>query len=62
MRKSKLNGNKNGLGLYELMTASEKVYRKALAAAERNDVKKFCELLGIQDERRTENDNQRSRF
>jgi len=47
MTKSKLGGNKQGLGLYELMTAPEGIYRKALAAAERSDVEKFCELLGI---------------
>ena len=52
MTKSKLNGNKNGLGFYELMTAHEEVYRKALAAAEKGDAEKFCELLGIHDERR----------
>jgi len=47
MRKSKLGGNRNGLGFYELMTAPEEVYRKALEAAEKNDVEKFCGLLGI---------------
>jgi hypothetical protein len=55
MTKSKLGGNKNGLGLYELMTAPEEVYRKALAAAERQDVEEFCELLGI-DKRRVKNE------
>jgi hypothetical protein len=52
MTKSKLNGNKNGLGLYELMTAPEEVYRKVLAAAERNNIEEFCELLGIDKSRR----------
>jgi len=47
MTKSKLNGNKNGLGFYELMTAPGRVYKKALAAAERQDVEEFCELLGM---------------
>lgn len=47
MIKSRLSGNKNGLGLYELMTAPEEVYRKAVAAAERHDVEEFYELLGI---------------
>lgn len=60
--KSRLNGNKNGLGLYELMTAPEEVYRKALAAAERNDLEEFCELLGIRNERRTENENHGTRL
>jgi len=49
MTKSKLGGNKEGLGFYELMTAPEEVYRKALAAAERQDVEEFCELLGIEN-------------
>ena len=52
MEKSKLGGGKQGLGLYELMTAPGKVYRKALAAAERNDVGEFCELTGIDKSRR----------
>lgn len=47
MTRSKLNGNKQGLGLYELMTAPEKIYMKALAAAEKNNVEEFCKLLGI---------------
>jgi len=57
MAKSKLGGNKQGLGFYELMTVPEGVYKKALAAAERNDLEEFCELLGIQDERRVKNEN-----
>lgn len=52
MTKSKLGGNRNGLGFYELMTAPEKIYRKALSAAERNDVKKFRKLLGIDKKER----------
>lgn len=63
MKKSKLNGNKNGLGFYELMTAPEKVYRKALAAAERNDVEEFCGLLGIdKSERRAKNEDYGTRL
>ena len=62
MTKSKL-GDKNGLGLYELMIAPERVYRKALAAAEKNDVDEFCELLGIENSgRRVKNENHRTRF
>lgn len=52
MTKSRLGGNKSGLGFYELMTAPEQIYTKALAAAERNDVGEFCELLGIDRSRR----------
>jgi hypothetical protein len=52
MTKSKLGGNKKGLGFYELMTAPEQIYNKALAAVERNDVEEFCELLGIDKTRR----------
>ena len=55
MTKSKLGGDKQGLGFYELMMAPEEVYLKALAAAEKSDVDKFCELLGI-DKRRVENE------
>lgn len=47
MEKSKFGCNKNGLGFYELMTAPEKVYRKALAAIEKNDFDKFYEVLGV---------------
>ena len=61
MERNRLNGNKNGVGLYELMTAPEEVYRKALAAAERNDLKEFCELLGI-NERGRENENHGTRL
>jgi len=60
MTKSKLNGNKKGLGLYELMAAPEEVYAKALAAAEKGDAEKFCELLGI-DKRRVKNERRNSR-
>lgn len=61
MTKSKLNGKKKGLGFYELMTAPEEVYRKALQAAERNDFKKFCGLLGIQ-EKEDKNENHGTRL
>jgi len=47
MEKSKLGGNKNGLGFYELMTAPEGIYLKALAAIEKNDFNKFYEILGM---------------
>lgn len=63
MERSRLNGNKNGIGLYELMTAPEEVYRKAPEAAEINDLEEFCELLGIHNTRKEEkNDNQRARL
>lgn len=47
MIKSRLGGNKQGLGFYELMTAPKGVYLKALAAIERNDFDKFYEVLGV---------------
>jgi len=47
MEKSKLGGDKNGLGLYELMTAPKGIYLKALAAIEKNDFDKFYEVLGV---------------
>jgi len=47
MTRSKLNGNKQGLGLYELMTAPEGIYLRALAAIEKNDFNKFFEILGV---------------
>ena len=58
MTKSRLNGNKNGLGFYELMTAPKRVYGKALATAERNNIEEFCALLGIdKSERRVKNED-----
>lgn len=47
MTKSKLNGNKNGLGLYELMRAPKSTYEHALAAIEKSDFDKFYEVLGV---------------
>ncbi len=47
MKKSKLGGNRNGLGLYELMTAPKGIYEHALAAIEKNDFDKFYEVLGV---------------
>jgi hypothetical protein len=47
MTKSKLGGDKSGLGFYELMTAPEGIYLKALAVIEKNDFNKFFEILGV---------------
>ena len=47
MTRNKLGGNRNGLGFYELMTAPERVYIKALVALEEKDLDKFYEILGV---------------
>ena len=47
MTKSKLGGNKNGLGFYELMTAPKEIYLKILAAIEKSDFDKFYETLCV---------------
>ena len=47
MTKSKFNGNREGLGFYELLVAPESVYRKAIKALQSDNFKKFYKILAI---------------
>ncbi|MEW6558415.1 MAG: hypothetical protein AB1349_13880 [Elusimicrobiota bacterium] len=47
MEKSKWGGDKNGLGLYEMMTAPSEIVSKVIDALKNNEPKLAYELLGL---------------
>lgn len=47
MRKSKYGGDKDGLGLYELMVVPRDIYNKVIEAIEENRIEDFYGLLGV---------------
>ncbi|MDD5011552.1 MAG: hypothetical protein PHQ00_05465 [Phycisphaerae bacterium] len=47
MTKSKYGGNKDGLGIYEMMTAPAEVIEKVAEALSHNQTEITCELLDI---------------
>jgi CheY-like chemotaxis protein len=47
MELSKYGGNKDGIGLYELMVVPRHVYKKAISAIKENRVDDFYDLLGV---------------
>ncbi|MFH1415425.1 MAG: response regulator [Elusimicrobiota bacterium] len=47
MKKSKYGGNKNGIGLYELMLVPSDVYKKAISAIKDNRVEDFYNIVGL---------------
>ena len=48
MRQSKYGGDKDGIGLYELMVVPRNVYQKAIDAIRENRLSDFYDLLGVE--------------